>query len=95
MKLDNDARILIRNAYPGRGDLIDLGLRDNPAFRELCEDYCSCAIALEKWRGTPGSTYLERVQEYEELLAELVKEIEDWLENLSQGMAQSEDAVPE
>ena len=95
MKLDNDARILIRNTYPGRGELIDLGLRDNPAFRELCEDYCSCANALEKWRGMRGTANPERVREYEELLAELVKEIEDWLEMLSQGSAQSGDAVPE
>jgi hypothetical protein len=95
MKLENDARSFIRNAYPGRHELIELGLRDNQSFRELCDDYYTCATALEEWRGVQGAAYAERAREYETLLAELAEEIEVWLDIFSRGLTQSEDAVPE
>ena len=82
MKVGNDAKSLIGKAYPGFGEIIEHGFREHPAFRDLCEDYCSCAAALEGWR-KPGSTACEeRVHEYEELLADLAREIEGWFASL-------------
>jgi hypothetical protein len=55
---------------------------EDPAFVELCEDYRRCFVALENLRrpGAIGSP--ERVREYEELLAELARELDGCLEGL-------------
>ena len=83
MKIGNDAKSLIGNAYPGCGEIIEHGFREYPAFRELCEDYRRCAVALEGWRKPDRVAYQERVHEYEELLADLAREIESWFVSLS------------
>jgi len=49
-------------------------------FRSLCEDYAVCARALETWQASNAATAHQRQQEYTELLAELGREIHDWLE---------------
>jgi len=49
-------------------------------FRSLCEDYAVCERALEKWQASDTAMAAQRQQEYEELLAELRNEIQDWLE---------------
>jgi hypothetical protein len=83
MKVGNDAKSLIGNAYPGYDEIIELGFREYPAFRDLCEDYRSCAVALDGWRRPGSAAYEERTNEYEELLADLAREIEGWLASLS------------
>ena len=50
-------------------------------FRSLCEDYDVCARALEKWQTSTAAIAAQRQQEYSELLAELGKEIHQWVEN--------------
>lgn len=83
MNCGNDARFRLREAFPGRGDAIERGIREHSTFRELCDDYRRCAVALDEWRrGDTG--HPERIREYEELLAELVREIEGWLEILAE-----------
>jgi len=49
-------------------------------FRSLCEDFAVCERALEKWQASDAAMAAQRQQEYEELLAELRNEIQDWLE---------------
>lgn len=83
MKIGNDVKSLIGNAYPGCGEIIEHGFREYPAFRELCEDYRRCAVALEGWRKPGCVAHQERVHEYEELLADLAREIESWFASLS------------
>jgi hypothetical protein len=82
MKVSNDAKSLIGNTYPGYDEIIEQGFREYPAFRDLCEDYRSCAIALDGWRKPGSAAYEERAHEYEELLADLAGEIEGWLASL-------------
>lgn len=84
MNCGNDARSQLRDAFPGRDELIEQGIREHPTFRELCVDYRRCAVALEEWR-RDDKAHPERVGEYEELLAELAREIEGWLEVLADG----------
>ncbi len=86
MKLGNDARSFMRNAFPGRGQVIDRGIREYASFQELCVDYRRCAVALDEWRQADSGNS-ERVREYEELLSELVREIEGWLDALEEGRA--------
>lgn len=77
--------MLIQRAFPGHGALIERGLREHPTFRELCDDYRRCAIALEDRKGRACAGNSDRVCEYEQLLAELADEVRGWLEALSQG----------
>lgn len=78
-------RLLIQRAFPDHGELIERGLLESPTFRELCDDYRRCAIALNDRKRRSRGGNAERVCEYEQLLAELAEEIRGWLEALSQG----------
>ena len=59
---------------------IEQSFRENTDFRLLCEDYAVCALALENWKSIEGSKNRERCEEYEQMLAELKKEIQNWLD---------------
>lgn len=61
-------KIFIEQSYQGSSD-----------FRSLCEDYAVCARALENWQASNSATAPQMREEYTELLAELGKEIHDWL----------------
>ena len=74
-----DTRLFVQRAYPRYADVIDRGFREDPAFRDLCEDYQQCAIALEDNRRYRGGESIERIAEYEQLLGELANDIEVWL----------------
>ncbi|MCZ6860962.1 MAG: hypothetical protein O7I42_11930 [Alphaproteobacteria bacterium] len=50
-------------------------MRDDPAFRELCEDYEEAAAAMEFW-SSPGRRTKARAGEYRALVGELATEIE-------------------
>lgn len=88
MKPGQATASLIQSLWPGREALIDRGLNEDPAFRELCEDYRRCSDALEDLRRSNGAQNPERVREYEELLAELEQELDGFLELLAQDQAQ-------
>ena len=60
---------------------IEKSFQESDDFRSLCEDYAVCARALENWQASNAATATERQKEYAELLAELGKEILDWLEH--------------
>lgn len=49
------------------------------SFRSLCEDFCTCAEALDRWKSSDAPTAPERVEEYTQSLRELELEIEEWL----------------
>lgn len=70
----------IQTLFPGHDRLIDVAYRDDPTFRELCDDYRRCAAAIERWRGLNGDESMSRVDEYSELLDRLAHEVEAWLE---------------
>jgi hypothetical protein len=73
---------LIRSAFPGHDSLIERAFRENRAFRELCQDYRACAVALERWRRLQGEEPSSRAREYAELLAQLGSEIASWIEGM-------------
>lgn len=83
----------MQQAYPKYADLIDRGLRDDPAFRELCEDFRRCACALEEIRRRGDASRTERALEYEQLLGELAGDVESWLETLSARRTRSGNAM--
>jgi hypothetical protein len=87
MDARRSARSLVKSAFPGRDATIDLGFRDQPTFRELCQDYRDCAAALENSRRLKGDHPSSRTEEYASLLVELAKEIELWLDSIENGAA--------
>lgn len=80
MGLRQDIPALIRTSFPGRDPLIERVFHDNQTFRDLCQDYRRCAAALNRWSARADAEAVPRQQEYAELLAELGREIESWLD---------------
>ena len=76
---------LILASFPGRDQLIERAYRGNRPFRELCDDYRKCVVALERWKQREANQPVPRWQEYTELLAELRGEIQTWLEAMETG----------
>ena len=60
---------------------IEQSFQESDDFRSLCKDYAVCERALENWQASNAAVAAQRRQEYTELLAELGKEILDWLEH--------------
>ena len=80
MAAKRDIAVQISSSFPGNERLIDGAYRDDPTFRDLCDDYLRCAAALERWKRSNGDKSSSRSQEYSELLAELTDEVEAWLD---------------
>ena len=78
---------LIKTCFGGRDALIERAFRQSESFRSLCEDYHECAAALDRWKRRDTSDALSRRQEYADLLVELDREIQRWLEALETGAA--------
>ena len=74
-----DARSFVRQCFPEIGALIERAYRNSPSFRDLCQDYRNCAVALDRWIQLAGDEPAQRVEEYTELLAELAAEVESWI----------------
>lgn len=87
MGAGQDARRTVKRAFPGRDALIDRSFSVHRSFRELCQDYRNCAVALERWRRLSDDEPSQRAREYAELLAELACEIEAWLGAIDFGAA--------
>ncbi|MEE4219441.1 MAG: hypothetical protein V2I48_17650 [Xanthomonadales bacterium] len=75
-----DSFALVVELFGSWKSRIEQSVDESEAFRSLCEDYAVCAIALEKWQASNAAISAQRQQEYSELLAELGKEIHQWLE---------------
>lgn len=76
---------LLRAEFPGRDRLIEQAYHHNLPFRELCDDYRKCVIALERWKRLETNGTGQRREEYTELLGELRGEIQTWLEAMEGG----------
>ena len=77
---DPDTLHQLKASFRGRGPLIDRLFADCEEFRSLCVDYCQCAAAVDYWRRQPTGVATTRHEEYAELLIELDREIENWLD---------------
>jgi hypothetical protein len=80
-----DTKSCVTAAFPGRVSLIERAYRENSSFRSLCRDYRTCAEVLEGWRRSDDKASSPRSREYAELLSELGREIEWWLEAMENG----------
>jgi hypothetical protein len=80
-----NTRELVSSAFPDREELIERAYEEDGSFRDLCQDYRKCAAALERWRGADSEASSSRAKEYAELLAELERELEDWLDVVAHG----------
>ena len=80
MAAKRDIAAQISSSFPGNERLIDRAYRDDPTFRELCDDYVRCAAVLERWQRSGGDESSSRTEEYSELLAELADEVQAWLD---------------
>jgi hypothetical protein len=89
MNSDADTLTLIRASFPDRDQLIEDAFRDSRSFRDLCEDYRRCVGALHHWKQLTADEAPPRWQEYTELLVELGREIQTWLEAMEIGSSHS------
>lgn len=81
----HDTRMFIKNAFPGHDGLIERAYRESLSFRDLCQDYRNCAVALDRWRRQSGEGPSSRTQEYTDLLLKLRAEVESWLAEADSG----------
>jgi hypothetical protein len=70
----------VRRQFPARIKAIDDLSARSEDFREICRDFADAQSALQKWNVSTDPKRDERVVEYQELIAELSKEIEGALD---------------
>jgi hypothetical protein len=73
---------LIKTSFAGRDDVIERVFDESQAFRDLCHDYRKCVAALRRWKRLEAASTPARAQEYTELLLELDREIQTWLDSV-------------
>ena len=71
---------LIQSSFPGKDRLIEQAFHESRSFRDLCTDYRKCFVALHRWKKRTAPEACQRQLEYTDLLMELGKEIETWLD---------------
>lgn len=69
--------------FPGWRSRIESEYSLNEPFRALCDDWRICAEARERWHSSQAPVAALRRQEYDEWLAELEQEIEEWLQHFA------------
>ena len=80
MSRELDTLKLIQSSFPGRDQLVEHAFHESRPFRNLCEDYRRCVAALHRWKKSTAAEGNHRRQEYTDLMMELGREIETWLE---------------
>ncbi|MBX4888927.1 hypothetical protein [Rhizobium bangladeshense] len=70
----------VRRHFPARAKAIDVLAARSEDFREICRDFADAGLAVEKWSVSADPKRVERIAEYRELIAELLKEIEGALD---------------
>ena len=73
---------VIQSCFPGRDRLIEKALHESRSFQDLCTDYRKCFVALHRWKKRAAPEACQRRQEYTDLLMELGRDIETWLEEM-------------
>ncbi|MGZ2380657.1 hypothetical protein EHI44_16240 [Rhizobium leguminosarum] len=76
----DEGRTAVRRQFPARIKAIDDLSARSEDFREICRDFADAQSALQKWNVSTDPKRGERVVEYQELIAELSKEIEGALD---------------
>jgi hypothetical protein len=78
-RLDGSIARVIKH-FNGWESYIEHSCHNDSEFRSLCEDYAVCDRALENWQASDAVVALQRRKEYAEWLADLEREIQNWLE---------------
>ncbi|MGD8347111.1 MAG: hypothetical protein PVI83_07680 [Lysobacterales bacterium] len=65
--------------FPNRKSLIEREYARSESFHSLCDDWLVCSDAFLRWRSVEGSLAQSRRSEYRTLMAELEREMIDWL----------------
>lgn len=91
---DTGTLSLIRASFPGREQLIEHGFREDRSFRALCEDYRRCVAALDRCKHVRETGEAPLWREYTELLADLGREIQAWLDAMETGSYLTGDRRP-
>lgn len=68
----------LNECFPDHALVIRRRQRDDPTFRELCDDFEEANRASIYWRSAPNQSE-ERANQYRELVTELEAEIENLL----------------
>ncbi|MCA2408828.1 hypothetical protein GYN07_12480 [Rhizobium leguminosarum bv. viciae 248] len=76
----DEGKTAVRRQFPARIKAIDDLSARSEDFREICRDFADAQSALQKWNVSTDPKRDERVVEYQELVAELSKEIEGALD---------------
>lgn len=66
--------------FPALRRRIESEYRVSEPFRTLCDDWRICAEAKARWCSSEAPVAARRRTEYNEWLAELEQEIEEWLD---------------
>jgi hypothetical protein len=82
MGTTQEARVLVKKAFPDHHQAIERAYDEHPSFRELCQDYRQCSLALARWRQDRDPAPMQRSREYAELLDELANEIRTWFDEV-------------
>ena len=80
MHAEADVLGLIQAAFGERGATAVYLFRVDEGFRSLCEDYYDCVISMERLSDRSTGQPDRRRREYAELLLDLDREIQDWVD---------------
>lgn len=92
MNPEPDALTLIRTTFADQHALVERAYRQSRSFRDLCQDYRRCLVALQRWDQRRETGVATRRQEYSDLLAELAEEIRASLDVLDVPDEREDDA---
>jgi hypothetical protein len=65
----------LNRRFPGQARIIRSRMREDPSFREMCQDFEAASAALAYWQSSPRRSK-DRAEDYRRLLAELDVAIE-------------------
>jgi hypothetical protein len=65
--------------FPNRKYLIEREYARSESFHSLCDDWLLCSDTIQRWRSVDGSLAQSRRGEYRTLMAELEREMVQWL----------------
>ena len=75
MAIIHESYFVVSKHFPAHRPLIQSLFRSNPVFRETCQDYHKCSMALHYWDDLSSQEASIRTQEYSALLQELRQEL--------------------
>jgi hypothetical protein len=75
MPIIKNSLFSVMQRFPDRKESVKRLFKENDEFQILCEDYSSCAAALQHWNRSSSPEAPQRRDEYTGLLEELEKEI--------------------